>query len=269
MSVPERPVVGLSACQVSLDGVPNFACRHNYVQAVERHAGCLPIVLPAIGPTLACPALLDRIDGLVLTGSASNVDPTHYGQQRDESKAYDEARDATTFALIHAAVAIGVPILAICRGLHEVNVALGGSLFQNLHQVGGKMEHREDESQPRSIQYAPVHRVRLTAGGVLNRTFGVDDIQVSSVHWQGIDRLGEGLLVEAVADDGLIEAVTLRDAKALVVGVQWHPEWFAEDPHGRLLFRRFGRACRLRQRSHAPSRAPILAMPAMHARRAS
>jgi putative glutamine amidotransferase len=161
------------------------------------------------------------------------------GRPGDHSKAYDEARDETVFSLIQSAVRGGVPILAICRGLHELNVALGGSLFQNVHQVRGKMDHREDESQPRSIQYAPVHRVCLTAGGTLSNIFGLTELKVSSLHWQGIDRLGQGLVVEAIADDGLVEAVTLCDTKAFLIGVQWHPEWFADDPYGLLLFQHF------------------------------
>jgi putative glutamine amidotransferase len=253
----QRPLVGLSACAVDLDGVPNHVCRANYVRSV-RDAGCLPILLPAIGAAVAGPELLDILDGLILTGSVSNVDPARYRQPRDPSKAYDEARDATVFPLICAAIETGIPILAICRGLHELNVALGGSLLQNVHQLDGKMDHREDESQPRSIQYAPVHRVRLSAGGMLNDVFGSRELRVSSLHWQGIDRLGHGLAVEAIADDGLIEAVSLPDARALVMGVQWHPEWFADDPDGALLFRCFAEACRQRRRHGRAITPPVI-----------
>ena len=240
-----RPVIGVSACAVDLDGVPNHVCRANYVRSLHD-AGCLPILLPAIGPALAAPELLDRLDGLVLTGSVSNVDPAHYRQPRDPSKAYDEARDATVLPLICAAIERGIPILAICRGLHELNVALDGSLFQNVHEVDGKMDHREDDSQPRSIQYAPVHRVSLSAGGLLDDIFGRRDLRVSSLHWQGVEPAGHGLAIEAVADDGLIEAVSLPDARGLVLGVQWHPEWFEDDADGVTLFRRYAQACRQR-----------------------
>ena len=246
----QRPLVGLSACAVDLDGVPNHVCRANYVRSIHE-AGCLPIILPAIGPCIARPELVDILDGLILTGSVSNVDPARYQQPRDPSKAYDEARDATIFPLIRAAIEAALPVLAICRGLHELNVALGGSLFQNVHDVAGKMDHREDETQPRSIQYAPVHRVRLTAGGVLHRVLGCRQIKVSSLHWQGIDRPGDGLAVEATADDGLIEAVSLRDAGAAVIGVQWHPEWFVGDRDGLKLFQHFAEACRQRRRDRS------------------
>jgi putative glutamine amidotransferase len=256
-----KPIVGLSACSVDLDGVPNHTCRANYIRAVAR-AGCLPIVLPAVGSAMARPELLDILDGIVLTGSVSNVDPALYGEQRDNSKAYDEARDETVFSLIRAALRMDLPILAICRGLHELNVALGGSLFQNVHAVAGKSDHREDESQPRSIQYAPVHRVRLMPGGALRGIVGADEIKVSSLHWQGIDRLGDGLAIEAAADDGLVEAVALRDYKTFVIGVQWHPEWFDDDLHGRALFHAFAKACIDRRRARQYANLQMPAPPA-------
>jgi len=187
--------------------------------------------------------LLSVLDGVVLTGSISNVDPLQYGGCREGSKLYDEARDVTVFSLIRAGLQVGLPILGICRGLHELNVALGGSLYQNVHAVPGKIDHREDESLPRSIQYAPVHRVRFAPTGVLRGIIGAEEIHVSSLHWQGIERLADGLVVEATAEDGLIEAVTLRDSKTFAIGVQWHPEWFDDDPCGLLIFRAFARAC--------------------------
>ena len=245
-----KPIVGLSACSADLDGVPNHTCRANYIRAVAR-AGCLPIVLPAIGPAMARPELLDSLDGLVLTGSVSNVDPAQYGEPRDNSKAYDEARDETVLSLIRAGLRRDLPILAICRGLHELNVALGGSLFQNLHAAAGKSDHREDESQPRSIQYAPVHRVRLAPGGTLRGIVGADEIKVSSLHWQGIDRLGDRLAIEAVADDGLVEAVTLRELQDVHDRRPMAP---------RMVRRRSSRGCavsRLREGLCRPARASI------------
>lgn len=249
-SATPRPLVGLPACAADLSGVPNHVCRANYVRAV-LDAGCLPVILPAIGPSLASTELVDTLDGLVLTGSVSNVDPARYHQPRDVSKVYDEARDTTVFPLIHVAIATGIPVLGICRGLHEINVALGGSLFQNVHEAAGKMDHREDESQPRAIQYAPVHRVSLTPGGAMERIFGRSELKVSSLHWQGIDRLGDGLIVEALADDGLVEAVTLAGSTNPVLAVQWHPEWFPDDPDGKMLFRHFARACQRRRQGRA------------------
>jgi putative glutamine amidotransferase len=246
----QPPIVGVSACLVELDTVPNHVCRANYIAALAR-AGCLPIVLPAIGVALAQHRLIDVLDGIVLTGSVSNVDPASYGQRPDASKTYDGARDATVLPLIGTALEAGVPLLAICRGLHELNVARGGSLFQNVHEVAGKMDHREDESQPRSIQYAPVHRVQLTRGGLLHGLYGAEEIKVSSLHWQGIDRLGEGLVIEATSDDGLVEAVRLARPDTFVVGVQWHPEWFSDDPDGIMLFREFAAACIRRRNARA------------------
>jgi putative glutamine amidotransferase len=250
-----KPLVGLSACSVELDGVPNYVCRANYARAA-LDAGCIPMVLPAAGPVMARTELVDVLDGLILTGSVSNVDPARYRQDRDNSKAYDEARDASIFPLIRAAIDSGVPILGICRGLHEINVALGGSLFQNVHEVEGKMDHREDVSQPRAIQYAPAHVVRLSAGGVLEAMFGCRELHVSSLHWQGIDMLGAGLTTEAVAADGLVEAVSLCSAQTWLIGVQWHPEWFASDRNGSLLFHRFAEHCSERRMNRSKLRTP-------------
>jgi len=226
---------------VSLDGVDNYTCRSNYVRAVTECSDAIPVLLPPIDGTDDIADLLGVIDGLLLTGSVSNVDPMYFGQPRDETRQYDPSRDAAVLPLIRAALLRKIPILGICRGLQEMNVALGGSLHQNLHQIEGLMDHREDESQPRSIQYAKAHGVYLAANGILSKLYGKDSLEVGSLHWQGIDRLADGLTVEAVAPDGLIEAVSVNFPEQFAVAIQWHPEWFL-DAEDRRIFQAFAQA---------------------------
>jgi len=226
---------------VSLDGVDNYTCRSNYVRAVTECSDAIPVLLPPIDGTDDIADLLGVIDGLLLTGSVSNVDPIYFGQPRDETKQYDPSRDAAVMPLIRAALLCKLPVLGICRGLQEMNVALGGSLHQNLHRTDGLMDHREDESLPRSIQYGKAHGVHLTANGILSKLYGKDSLEVGSLHWQGIDRLADGLIVEAVAPDGLVEAVSVDFPEQFAVAIQWHPEWFLDD-EDRVIFQAFARA---------------------------
>jgi putative glutamine amidotransferase len=163
---------------------------------------------------------------------------------------HDPNRDATTIPLIPQAIAAGVPVLAVCRGFQEMNVAYGGTLHQRLHEVAGLSDHREDESAPLEVQYGPAHEVRLEPGGRLRAIAGRDRIVVNSLHWQGIDLLGQGLTVEARAPDGVIEAIGVADASTFALGVQWHPEWqFEKSEFSRALLAAFGEACRRRAES--------------------
>ena len=147
--------------------------------------------------------------------------------------ALDRQRDDTTLSLITAAIDAGVPMFCVCRGFQELNVAMGGTLHPHLQEVEGRFDHREPKDQPNDVMYAPAHTVNLTPGGVLQNIVGdVTKIEVNSLHGQGIDRLGEGLVVEAQAEDGTIEAVSLPSAKNFVLGVQWHPEWKPENHAG-------------------------------------
>jgi putative glutamine amidotransferase len=189
--------------------------------------------------------LVERLDGLLVTGSPSNVEPALYGGPSSvPGTLHDPERDATTLPLIRAALAVGVPVLAICRGIQELNVALGGSLHQRVQELPGKLDHRADHSRPVAEQYAKVHSVDLTPGGLLERITGKREIRVNSIHAQAIDRLADGLTVEAVAPDGLIEAVSVDNAPAFALAVQWHPEWrFWECPDSTALFQAFGQAC--------------------------
>jgi putative glutamine amidotransferase len=186
----------------------------------------------------------------MFTGSYSNVEPYHYsGPPSDPGTLHDPARDATTLPLIRKAVASGIPVLGICRGFQEMNVAFGGTLHQKVHEVEGRRDHREDTTRELDVQYGPAHEVALEPGGTLQSLTGQDRIQVNSLHSQGIDRLGPGLAVEARAPDGLIEAFRVEHAKSFAVAVQWHPEWKAmSNPVSRALFAAFGAAARARMK---------------------
>lgn len=223
-----------------------------YIEAVAMGVRAMPVLVPALGAGLDLPSLLDACDGLLLTGSASNVEPHHYGGPASEpGTLHDPNRDATTLPLIPRAVAAGLPVLAICRGFQEMNVAYGGTLHQRLHEVDGYRDHREDESAPLEVQYGPAHEVMLEPGGALRRLAGAERLQVNSLHWQGIRTLGNGLAVEARAPDGVIEAFRVSEAPGFALALQWHPEWqFAHNPFSSALFAAFGEAAR----AHAVSR---------------
>jgi putative glutamine amidotransferase len=219
-----------------------------YIEAVAQGAGAVPVLVPALGSEIDLPSLLDACDGLLLTGSASNVEPQHYGGPASEpGTLHDPDRDATTLPLIPRAIAAGLPVLAICRGFQEMNVAYGGTLNPKLHEVPGNLDHRDDESMPLDVQYAPVHEVLLEPGGQLRKIAGRDRLQVNSLHWQGVERLGDDLTVEARAPDGVIEAFRVADSATFALGLQWHPEWrFAQDAFSSALFAAFGKASRER-----------------------
>lgn len=245
-----RPVIALSSCVRTLaaEGLNFHVAAEPYVDAVAEAAEALPLLIPALGRAIDADALLDAVDGVLLTGSLSNVHPRHYGRIDDEPcPPTDERRDATTLPLIRAAVARDVPMLAICRGLQEVNVALGGTLFPRLHEVTGRLDHRTHATLPEE-QFAPAHEVMLVPEGQLHRLAGAPRLSVNSLHGQGIDRLAPGLAVEATAADGQIEAVRIIGCD-FAIGVQWHPEWsFSFDNFSHDLFAAFGAAAR--KRSH-------------------
>jgi putative glutamine amidotransferase len=249
------PMIGIPADVRQVGLHPFHLVGEKYINAVAHGSHVLPLLIPAWGggrdldPMLELidvPDLVARLDGLFLPGSPSNVEPHHYGgEASDPDTHHDPQRDATTLALIQAAVEQAVPIFGVCRGFQEINVVLGGSLHQKVHEVSGMMDHREDKSQPREQQYAPAHDVTLSAGGVLSGLIGRSVVKVNSIHGQGIDRLAEGLIVEALAPDGLVEAFRVAGAKTFAVGVQWHPEWrYWEDELSTALFAAFGAAAR-------------------------
>jgi putative glutamine amidotransferase len=241
------PVVLVPACVNQIGAHPYHTAQLKYVAAVADGAHCTPLIVPALGAATDFEALLAVADGVMLTGSPSNVHAGLYGEEvLDPALPQDAARDATTLPLIRAAIKRGIPLLAICRGFQEVNVALGGSLHQAVHAVAGMADHRENKEHTLDQQYAPSHRVLLDPGGRMAQILdGVAEIKVNSLHGQGINKLAPGLVAEARADDGLVEAYRVADAKGFTLAVQWHPEWrFSENPDAVKLFRAFGDACR-------------------------
>jgi len=244
-----HPLIGLPACLIAEETIVFHRVVDKYVMAVLEGAGGLPVLVPALGPRLEIAAVMERLDGLLLTGARSNIEPHHYqGPPPPDGSPKDSARDATTLPLIREAITRGVPLLAICRGIQELNVALGGSLHQEVHAVPGRLDHRSDKTVPLPERYREAHRVTLTPGGVLQGLLnGAAEIEVNSLHGQAIDRLAPGLTVEGVAPDGTIEAVSVPGAPAFALGVQWHPEsGVPHNPISRALFAAFGDACRAR-----------------------
>ncbi len=243
-----KPFIGIPADRRLLGHHWFHAVGEKYIVAVAEAAEAVPVLIPALGPTLEPGSLLERFDGLLLTGSPSNVEPRHYsGPASDPGTLHDPERDATTLPMIPAAIAAGMPVLAVCRGFQEMNVAFGGTLWQKLHEVEGFEDHREDVEAPLEVQYGPAHDVLLEPGGLLRGLARSERIRVNSLHSQGVDRLGPGLAVEARAPDGVVEAFRVSDAPRFAVAVQWHPEWqVMSNPFSRALFGAFGAASRAR-----------------------
>lgn len=243
-----KPLVWLPACHRNLDHAEagGFSVLANrYADAVAQ-IGLQPVLFPLAGPA-DVDALLPLVDGVLLTGSPSNVEATRYGAAPLSTDLLDPRRDALTLRLVRAAIDTGVPLLGVCRGLQEMNVALGGTLHQRVHAQGGLMDHREPEDEPAPVQFAQRHEVRLAPGSAFAEWAGGTTAQVNSLHGQGIERLGTGLVAEAFAPDGLVEGVRVENSRAFAFGVQWHPEWrHAETPFYARTFEAFGQACRAR-----------------------
>jgi len=239
-----RPRVLVPACHRMIGGLCYHVAATKYIDAV-RLAGCQPLIVPSVDAP-DDEALLAVAHGVLLTGSPSNVHPSHYAENvLDESLPLDPARDAWILPLIPKVLALGMPLFAICRGFQEANVALGGTLHQAVHQVTGYADHRDREEDPIEVQYAIAHDVSIEPGGVLERLLGTDRIAVNSLHGQGVKRLAPGLRVEARAPDGLVEAFSVPDASGFALALQWHPEWHAADnPVSMRLLAAFGDAAR-------------------------
>ena len=222
------------------------AAPQQYLEAALAGAGVFPVLVPSFGDRLDLDRLLDSVDGVMVTGSKSNVHPSLYGGDASEANGpYDPARDATTLPLIRKAIERGVPLLAICRGIQELNVALGGTLAAEIQEREGSLDHRAPPSDDQDERFAIRQKVSIKPGSCLAGVFGPGEIMVNSVHRQAVDRLGSRLEVEAVAEDGTVEAVSVRDARAFAVGVQWHPEyWVKSDDASLRIFRAFGDAAR-------------------------
>lgn len=236
----KQPLIGIPACTKRISGYIQYATPARYSHAVIEAAGGIPVLIPPEGEVML--PVLDRLDGLLFNGSPSNLMPTHYGVDYDATPdEHDVARDSTTLPLVRAALERGMPFLGICRGLQELNVALGGTLFQELHKLPGRMDHRAGDGD-NEFRFRPQHEVTLC--GELERISGAKVIAVNSLHGQAIDQLAPGLVVEGIAPDGTIEAVRVEAAKNFAVAVQWHPEWEVTHFPDRLqIIKAFGAAC--------------------------
>ncbi|MEB0045519.1 MULTISPECIES: gamma-glutamyl-gamma-aminobutyrate hydrolase family protein [unclassified Pseudomonas] len=243
-----KPLIGVTACVKQIGLHPYHVSGDKYLRAVSVAALGLPVIIPSLAELTEIDDLLAQLDGLLLTGSPSNVEPFHYhGPASAPGTDHDPARDATTLPLLRAAIAAGVPVLGICRGFQEMNVAFGGSLHQKVHQLPGMLDHREAGHPELAVQYAAAHAVNVQPGGVFQALGLPQTFEVNSIHSQGIDRLAPGLRAEGIAPDGLIEAISVKDSKGFAVGVQWHPEWqVLSNPPYLSIFQAFGDACRQR-----------------------
>ncbi len=252
--MPRKPLVLLPACNRLRGEHPQHVVGGKYVEAV-RLAGCRPLIVPNAEPG-EIDDWLDIADGVLLTGSVSNVHPRHFDEAvHDESLPLDPRRDDWTLPLIPRVIARGMPLFAICRGFQEMNVALGGSLHQAVHETSGHDDHRAVDESSAALEFGPAHDVLVQPGGKLAQALDVtrttSRIRVNSVHGQGINRLADGLRVEARAPDGLIEAISAIDAIGFNLGVQWHPEWQAADNAISMrLLTAFGAACEAYRASH-------------------
>lgn len=258
----QRPVIGFVCDVTAVAGHPAHLVVEKYISAVAVGANALPVLLPGrisdiegrpIDQSLDYDAILDLVDGIFLPGSPSNVNPTLYGRPaEDQVLPADPNRDALSIGLIRAAFAKGVPMLGVCRGCQEMNVAFGGTLHPKLHEVElGELDHRYDKTLPIPDQYAPAHQVTLAPGGQFSQWLGGETHwRVNSLHEQGVDRLAPDLVVEARAPDGVVEAFRHPGAKAFTTAIQWHPEWrFGDDALSTAIFRAFGDAARARMES--------------------
>jgi putative glutamine amidotransferase len=252
-----QPLVAVSTDVKQFENYTWHAAPQQYIEAALTGAGVLPVLLPSFGERLDLDELLSAVDGVMITGSKSNVHPSLYGGDASEKNGpYDPARDATTLPLIRKAVERGVPLLAICRGIQEMNVAMGGTLAGEIQEREGALDHRAPASDIQDERFAIRQTVSIQPGSCLAGVFGAGEIKVNSVHRQGIDRLGPKLQVEAVAEDGTVEAVSVRDTRAFAVGVQWHPEyWVKSDSVSQKVFKAFGDAVRAHAAAKSGARA--------------
>jgi putative glutamine amidotransferase len=243
-----KPIIGVPADRRIYEPHPYHMVGEKYLKAIIEAADAVPLIVPVLADDLAIDELVDQVDGVMLTGSPSDIEPQHYGSESDDPDALrDPHRDALTLPIAKHALETGVPLFAICRGFQELNVVLGGTLHQKLKSVPGYHDHKENPDDPLDVQYGASHPVTLVAGGLLARLAGTDEVMVNSLHGQGVKKLAGGVTVEAVADDGLIEAFTVDDAAAFALAVQWHPEWRAmHNEFSSAIFKAFGDACRRR-----------------------
>lgn len=245
-----KPIVAVTSDYKEMAPYMWHAAPAPYIDAATDVAQVVPLIVPSTGERLDIDALLDRVDGVLATGSRSNVHPSRYGQEANGDHApFDDARDSTTLPLIRRAVERGVPLLAICRGLQELNVAFGGSLTAAFQKIRELEDHGYPWDGTLDERFSLAHGLQIKPGSciadILHQEIENDSVEVNSLHTQALDKLGQRIVVEAVAKDGTVEAVTVADAPGFVVGVQWHPEyWAATDQPSNTILRAFGDAAR-------------------------
>lgn len=252
-----KPLIGL-VCEVHQDGLhPYHRVSEKYARAVVDAMDAVPVLIPALINAdnqlgIDLEALLSHLDGVLLPGGYSNLEPHHYGANSRLGTFHDKARDSLALALIPAAIKRGVPLLAICRGFQEMNVAYGGSLHQHVQELDGYNDHRENKAHAIEVQYGHSHDITITGEGVLHQLYGKLEARVNSLHGQGIHQLGPGLRVEAVSEDGLVEAITDPNSQSFNLAVQWHPEYqVTKDDLYQSIFSAFHSACNKRLQAKA------------------
>ena len=240
-----RPLIGISADTRPYGEETAQLVIERYMEAVIRNADVDAVLIPARPDLVDAKSVAARLDGLLLTGSSSNVAPVRYGDASEGNGPFDPGRDEMTARLIAAMIDRARPVLGICRGFQELNVAFGGTLARNLGEEGRPLSHHAPDGVSLPEMFGHAHDVILTPGGILASAFHREKLQVNSVHFQGVDRLGEGLSVEAFAPDGVVEAISARPNGAPILAVQWHPEWQTDkDAASQGVFQIFGRALR-------------------------
>ncbi|WP_209940226.1 gamma-glutamyl-gamma-aminobutyrate hydrolase family protein [Ruegeria sp. HKCCE4148] len=240
-----RPVVGIIGNSYLMnDQYPTHAGGTMNSDAVANVSGCLPLLIPADPRYVTVDELLEVCDGFLLTGGRPNVHPEEYGEPETEAHGeFDRARDAITLPLVRACVERGQPFLGICRGFQEVNVAMGGTLYPEIRDLPGRMNHRMPPDGTLEEKFALRHVVTLDEGGVFHDLFGAVEVMTNTLHGQGIKTIGERVVIDGHAPDGTPEAIYIQDAPGFTLSVQWHPEWDAiNDPVSRPLFEAFGAA---------------------------
>jgi putative glutamine amidotransferase len=255
MQKSKLPVVGLPACVHEIKDLPFHAVGDKYLRAVAVSAKALPVIIPSLGDIVDIEAIVASLDGLLMTGSPSNVHPSHYGTAPSpEAEPYDPKRDSTSLPLIRVALDQGLPLFAICRGFQELNVALGGNLHARVHEITGRMDHRRPIHPDFDVQYGPKHKVAFTQESEIAEILGTRELEVNSLHWQALDNVAEDLVVEGRAADQTAEAVRVKNAKSFAIGVQWHPEYKStENAASTRLFEAFGAAVRARSAARQAS----------------
>jgi putative glutamine amidotransferase len=242
-----RPVVGIIGnAHLINDQYPAYACGEMNTAAVSLVSGAQPLMVPADPRYVSVEELMATCDGFLLTGGRPNVHPEEYGEEATAAHGcFDRARDAIVLPLVRACVERGQPFLAICRGFQEVNVALGGSLYPEIRDLPGRMNHRMPPDGTLEEKFELRHDVTFTDGGVFHRLMGSRTVRTNTLHGQGINRPGARIVIDGQAPDGTPEAIYVEGAPGFTLAVQWHPEWnAANDPVSRPLFEAFGGAVR-------------------------